>query len=477
MARLNIAPDSTPIQDFHSSTRASTYSVMSLSPAPSSDKENQPDQRDQNRREKGSMAPPLLSDSTSRQSSNGNKRRRLGDYSISPEWPTLVDEATELNDVDMADLEFYDPNQDGVERREVRGALRQNHRDMNDRKDELVHPDNHDLIGHIDQSSVLMKRVRQTADAVIDSRFLVSASDLALKKTNNTVRGDNAAGVDLDEFVSKCITFMRTRGYQENTDRVPHSTLVRRQRRREGADSEDEEFDGEGDGLDWATLGSRACFPTNTRPPVSSFLLGPLSVQKRVRASQPRRGRQTQDNSRATRPESLEPEDLEKVESSNLTHVVKDIRVKMKSHIETAMKRVDTELPDDADEDSFYAALGSHRVSVNEENEAAVSLFDFVVNPYSFGQTVENLFYVSFLIKEGHAKVEKDRDGLPILSPSDPRKVSEHQAQGISKHQAVFSIDWPMWQNLVKAFDIKEPLIPHRNDDKGTAVTARGWYG
>lgn len=45
----------------------------------------------------------------------------------------------------------------------------------------------------------------------------------------------------------------------------------------------------------------------------------------------------------------------------------------------------------------------------------APSLFEYVINPHSFGQTVENLFYVSFLIKEGNAGIVKDRHGLPTL--------------------------------------------------------------
>ena len=43
------------------------------------------------------------------------------------------------------------------------------------------------------------------------------------------------------------------------------------------------------------------------------------------------------------------------------------------------------------------------------------SLFDFVLNPHSFGQTVENLFYVSFLIKEGACEIKNDSQGLPAL--------------------------------------------------------------
>jgi Nse4 C-terminal len=56
---------------------------------------------------------------------------------------------------------------------------------------------------------------------------------------------------------------------------------------------------------------------------------------------------------------------------------------------------------------------------VQEKNgildHGGVSLFHFTVNPKSFGQTVENLFYVSFLVKNGLVGIEFDSDGIPSL--------------------------------------------------------------
>jgi hypothetical protein len=53
--------------------------------------------------------------------------------------------------------------------------------------------------------------------------------------------------------------------------------------------------------------------------------------------------------------------------------------------------------------------------------------------------------------------------------------MNENRAKGISKHQSVFAIDQRMWRGIIKAYNITEPLIPHRNDE-GTTVTATGWY-
>ena len=63
-----------------------------------------------------------------------------------------------------------------------------------------------------------------------------------------------------------------------------------------------------------------------------------------------------------------------------------------------------------------------------------------------------------------------------LSGPAEPRSMNEQRAQNITRHQAVFSIDYPMWQQMVELFEIDEAIIPHRNDEQPTQ-TVRGWYG
>ena len=248
--------------------------------------------------------------------------------------------------------------------------------------------------------------MRQTADATVDSRFLVNASDLAGKKLNNSL-GNSAAGIDLDQFVSKCIYFMKSGGHvagQEDAPVVPVS---------------DDDENEDPDGLNWGLLGRQACFPCNKRPPTSSFLLGPLSVQKRVRTTQRKARSQRQPLGPATRPQEITQNDTQQNENNNLTNLVKGIGKRLQEHLKQNMDRVEEELgaiPEDkfTDEDQA-AALRRHRMALTKSDEPAVSLLDFAIHPREFGQTVENLFYISFLVREGNAKIVKDEAGLPLL--------------------------------------------------------------
>lgn len=246
-----------------------------------------------------------------------------------------------------------------------------------------------------------------TADAVLDSHFLTSVTELSAKQLKNSVnQGNQGIGVDLDQFVSRCIFYMkegRPPGVEEDQQqsRGPQHTQL------------EEDEDGDGDGLDWAFLGRNACFPSNRRPPLSSFLLGPLSVQKRIRTVTARRAtqRRQQPAGPVTRPEEVRLEQMQKSESSSVTHMAKTVQGILQNHINTAMDYIG----EPESEEEFLESCKQHRVHPTKEMEPAVSLFDFVIHPGSFAQTVENLFYVSFIIKEGSAKVVMDNDGLPLL--------------------------------------------------------------
>jgi hypothetical protein len=265
----------------------------------------------------------------------------------------------------------------------------------------------------IDRANDVFNGVKQTSDATVDSRLFVGISDVLYKSSAQLTLGDNSTGVDIDEFVSKCIMFMKN----DHADPSAALTQRRRQRqsRRDDDDDEDEDNDAN-DVLDWARLGTHACFPFNLRPPTPSFLLGPLSVQKKLRAQTQRRARQRKDSTvKEVRPEALTERDLETSENNALTTLCSNIKNILDRHCKTAPAAV--EALGDLDDDQAVAEMKRHRIT----HTGGPSLFDFAINPHSFGQTVENIFYISFLIKEGNVGIDMDDDGLPTLGKRSQR--------------------------------------------------------
>ncbi|KAM0446020.1 hypothetical protein ACHAPV_004730 [Trichoderma viride] len=62
--------------------------------------------------------------------------------------------------------------------------------------------------------------------------------------------------------------------------------------------------------------------------------------------------------------------------------------------------------------------FSGHGSANGVRGRGGIDLTRFVVNPKSFEQTIENLFYVSFLIRDGRVEIDFDEDGLPALDTS-----------------------------------------------------------
>ncbi|KAL8641376.1 MAG: hypothetical protein Q9228_001807 [Teloschistes exilis] len=486
--------------------------IGSLSPSPaasfSSDKENRVIPARSNGISK-QMPPPKLPTPASAEDGTprSNKRRKLGERTL----PNASQVAHEKELDKLGHNQYYDPNQSMAERRAVRKGIRDLSKELTESRAEYLTPASDGLVKTLEKANQIFGQVRQTSDATLDSRLLVSTADLSAKRITQLNLGDNTIGIDIDDFVGRCITFMRRgpndasasggRGTQNNS-----STATQRRRQRRNSDDEDSSLENtgfdEGDEFDWSYLGTHACFPHNVRPPMPSFLLGPLAVQKRVRKQTQRRERlQKRDPKDAIRPEEIQAKDLEQAENSNLTTLCRNIhRLLMEKTWEgqSALNEVNEA---GASEEEFRDVARRHGLAENGQ----MGFFPFVINPKSFGQTVENLFYVSFLIRDGDVEVGESDDCLPTLSkfipppntsiwnfhlvvvmliddrlvPSERRQGGNEQQQatsGAQKHQAVFHLDFETWEDLIDAFELEKSIIPHREDEDQQPVNASGWY-
>ena len=63
------------------------------------------------------------------------------------------------------------------------------------------------------------------------------------------------------------------------------------------------------------------------------------------------------------------------------------------------------------------------------------------------------------------------------LDASTARSKQEIQDQNISKHQAVFHLDFETWEDIIETFIIKKSIIPHRQSEEEAQVGPSGWFG
>ncbi|PKS09384.1 hypothetical protein jhhlp_003999 [Lomentospora prolificans] len=369
------------------------------------------------------------------------------------------------------DSDVYDPDQPVEERRDIQRGLRELCRDLVDNADDYLKGDSTGIRDLIVSANEINRNIKQTTEAVIDSRLLVTASDMSYKKTVRITQGNIADGIDVDEFVSKCITYMR-QGASDHGDNAPELSSTQQQRRRrvargqEGSEDEDED----GDMLNWAYFGQFACLPSIGRPAVQGHLLGPLSVEKKARKITKRSAPFRITQLAETRPEVINAEELTK-QDNDLAVICGKVLQQLQRIQRKLQEDVYALITEDMETEEQIRLM--HKLGLR--STGGVDFMRFVINPHSFGQSVENLFYVSFLIKDNKIRIELDDDGLPSVAPVTA-EIEEETSRHQTKHQAVFSLDMSTWRDIIKTLDIKESMIPHRLDQAKGGPGARGWY-
>ncbi|TGZ84683.1 hypothetical protein EX30DRAFT_313391 [Ascodesmis nigricans] len=339
---------------------------------------------------------------------------------------------------EVANKDYYDPDQPMEERRKIRKQFRGFTRNLDDHRSEYLKPDDDGLFNLLVSADSAFKNVKQTTDATLDARFLVSALNLTTKRVLNLNVGASGVCIDIDEFVSKC-------KFQMQSDLA----ACHGHRRGEGVDDGDIDIIG---GLPWDLFSIHHGFPSSRRPALSDHLLGPLAIQKKYRVMKERR------KGLGRRKLETEVRPTEMTGSENETHAQASAMAKVYN-----THRALTEY------------FENH--ATEDELENGMNLFKVVINPKSFSQTIENIFYVSFLVKEGNIAVWTDEDtGLLKMLPAQPATQQERREKNIYASQMIFSFTMWEWRQAIEVFDITfPPVIPHR-EKEDTNIGTTGWF-
>lgn len=93
-----------------------------------------------------------------------------------------------------------------------------------------------------------------------------------------------------------------------------------------------------------------------------------------------------------------------------------------------------------------------------------LDLMSLVVNPDSFCETVENLFDLSFLVKDGKAALAVDaKTGLPTCRPAEPPE------EAVPKTQNVVVLSMQDCRDIGDLWKITNPPLAREPDDPSPA--------
>lgn len=169
------------------------------------------------------------------------------------------------------------------------------------------------------------------------------------------------------------------------------------------------------------------------RPPVIDFMVGPISLTRKVveRRKPGERLRFDEDQQQSTR--QLQSDEV--------------VNQNLQDQQTVTIRQI-------------YTVL---RQQV-ENSGGPVHYYEFVINPHDFAQTNENMFFLSFLVRDSKVKLDVDDDDLPVLSIAEPAEREDgSQAKRRKVSQTVISMDYDSYLKLIDLYDIKDAIIPNRD--------------
>ncbi|XP_042895886.1 EP300-interacting inhibitor of differentiation 3 isoform X2 [Parasteatoda tepidariorum] len=97
---------------------------------------------------------------------------------------------------------------------------------------------------------------------------------------------------------------------------------------------------------------------------------------------------------------------------------------------------------------------------VSKTSKKAICFYEFVIDPHSFSRTIENIFLVTFLLRNGNVCIFSDEQGLPWIRDVKPEEKKERARDHKDNKQSVLSMSLEEWKAIIEKCKFKEAKIP-----------------
>lgn len=309
---------------------------------------------------------------------------------------------------------FVPADDDNPERRrELRSKYRDLINSVQQNREDMLCPSNNKLTEVLEEANKLFKDVTQTREAALDAQLLVVATDLGKEKASQLFSEGNS--FDPSVFAEHLLSFMGLNRLEDGEEEEQNGVAA------DGYLPQDA----------WHGLARRAecCFRT---APTFHYMMGSFYAEP----PPPKQRVERQRKAPSKEAKRIMPTQLKKMDDS---------------HQEATEREVER-------------ILGYLKSYYQDDPNSPISYFEFVIDPKSFSRTVENIFHMSFLIRDGFARMYLDSDKLPCIEPVE--EGDAENGETTARKQCIVSLSPKTWKELIEAYDITDTMIQPLNNSQ-----------
>jgi non-structural maintenance of chromosomes element 4 len=281
--------------------------------------------------------------------------------------------------------------------------LREHIETLDENKDEVLNPRSSALASHFVRAEENVRKAKTVDQALIDAQIFAKLSDYSRRQAAQLQSG--LKQYDARSFVDRLAQIMQQSRNEDDVDEL---------------DSESKHPE-----LDLHTLGRNIWNRYRTFPSIH-FMYGNSDLQPRVVKAKAS-GKRVKKGAAAVKPKEI-TEDAG-AEVGEADQQIKEMKDLLQKH--------------------------------GEQN-----FWTFVVDPASFTRSIENIFHSSFLVKEGHAKLNLSAEP-PMISfhlvrkDGESGRSAEEQAREFEENsQYIMRFDFNLWRDVVEKYNISRCMLP-----------------